>query len=76
MLDQGTELLANQLRRQRGDEVELVVDDGRLVVDDGRLTIVDEDEVRVRSSAAAAGLTVRAGTDRFARRDWRSLVRR
>lgn len=61
---------------QRGDEVERVYVDGRVVVDGGRLTTMDEDDVRTRSSAAAAALTARAGTDRFARRKWRSLVRR
>jgi 5-methylthioadenosine/S-adenosylhomocysteine deaminase len=61
---------------QRGDEVERVYVDGRLVVDDGELTTVEEDDVRARSAAAAAALTARAGTDRFAHRAWRSLVSR
>jgi 5-methylthioadenosine/S-adenosylhomocysteine deaminase len=59
---------------QRGDEVDRVYVDGRLVVDDGVLARVDQEEVRSRSSAAAAGLAARAGTDRLADREWRSLV--
>jgi 5-methylthioadenosine/S-adenosylhomocysteine deaminase len=59
---------------QRGDEVDRVYVDGRLVVDGGALTTVDQEEVRSHSSAAAAGLAARAGTDRLADRDWRSLV--
>jgi 5-methylthioadenosine/S-adenosylhomocysteine deaminase len=59
---------------QRGDEVERVYVDGRLVVDGGVLVSVDEADVRARSAAAATGLAARAGTDRFARREWRSLV--
>ncbi|RBY79566.1 amidohydrolase [Geodermatophilus sp. TF02-6] len=59
---------------QRGDEVERVYVDGRLVVDGGRLVTADEAEVRSRSAAAAAALTARAGTDRFAHRRWRSLI--
>ncbi len=59
---------------QRGDEVDLVYVDGRLVVGGGVLATVNEEEVRSRSCAAAAGLAARAGTDRLADRDWRSLV--
>lgn len=59
---------------QRGDEVDRVYVDGRLVVDGGVLATVDQEEVRSRSSAAAAGLAARAGTDRLADREWRSLV--
>ena len=59
---------------QRGDEVDRVYVDGRLVVDSGVLATVDQEEVRSRSSAAAAGLAARAGTDRLADREWRSLV--
>ncbi|MGY1840264.1 MULTISPECIES: amidohydrolase family protein [unclassified Modestobacter] len=59
---------------QRGDEVSRVYVDGRLVVSDGSLVTVPEADVRSRSSAAAAGLAARAGTDRFARRPWRSMV--
>ena len=59
---------------QRGDEVDRVYVDGRLVVDGGVLATVDQDEVRSRSSAAATGLAARAGTDRLADREWRSLV--
>jgi 5-methylthioadenosine/S-adenosylhomocysteine deaminase len=59
---------------QRGDEVDRVYVDGRLVVSGGALTTVDEADVRTRSAAAATGLAARAGTDRFAVRDWRSTV--
>ncbi|MGY1748846.1 amidohydrolase family protein [Modestobacter sp. SYSU DS0511] len=59
---------------QRGDEVSRVYVDGRLVVSDGSLVTVPEADVRARSSAAAAGLAARAGTDRFATRPWRSMV--
>jgi 5-methylthioadenosine/S-adenosylhomocysteine deaminase len=59
---------------QRGDEVERVYVDGRLVVDGGVLVSADEADVRARSTAAATGLAARAGTDRFARREWRSLI--
>jgi 5-methylthioadenosine/S-adenosylhomocysteine deaminase len=59
---------------QRGDEVERVYVDGRLVVDRGALVTLDEADVRRRSTAAAAGLTTRAGTDQLAHRAWRSLV--
>jgi 5-methylthioadenosine/S-adenosylhomocysteine deaminase len=61
---------------QRGDEVERVYVDGRLVVDGGHLVTADEDDVRARSAAAAAGLAARAGTDRLAHRAWRSMVDR
>lgn len=61
---------------QRGDEVDRVYVDGRLVVDGGHLITADEDEVRSRSAAAAAGLAARAGTDRLAHRVWRSIVAR
>ncbi|MGY1638873.1 amidohydrolase family protein [Geodermatophilus sp. SYSU D00742] len=59
---------------QRGDEVDRVYVDGRLVVSGGALTTADEADVRARSAAAATALTARAGTDRFAVREWRSLV--
>jgi 5-methylthioadenosine/S-adenosylhomocysteine deaminase len=39
------------------------------------LVSADEADVRARSTAAATGLAARAGTDRFARREWRSLIR-
>jgi 5-methylthioadenosine/S-adenosylhomocysteine deaminase len=55
---------------QRGDEVDRVYVDGRLLVRDGSLVEVDERSILARSSEAAAGLAARAGTDRYARRDW------
>ena len=59
---------------QRGDEVDRVYVDGRLVVEGGSLATAEEAEIRSRSAAAAAGLAARAGTNRLADRDWRSLV--
>jgi 5-methylthioadenosine/S-adenosylhomocysteine deaminase len=59
---------------QRGDEVDRVYVDGRLVVSGGALTTADEADVRARSHAAATELAGRAGTDRLAAREWRSLV--
>jgi 5-methylthioadenosine/S-adenosylhomocysteine deaminase len=59
---------------QRGDEAARVYVDGRLVVADGALVTVDEAGVRSRSAVAARELAARAGTDRFARRPWRSMV--
>jgi 5-methylthioadenosine/S-adenosylhomocysteine deaminase len=35
---------------------------------------LDPTALREQSSAAAAGLASRAGTDRFAHREWRSLI--
>ena len=61
---------------QRGDEVEQVYVDGRLVVDGGTLTALDEDEIRSRSTEAAAALAARSGTSSLARRPWRALVDR
>jgi 5-methylthioadenosine/S-adenosylhomocysteine deaminase len=61
---------------QRGDEVDRVYVDGRLVVAGGALVTLDPTAVREQSSAAAAGLASRAGTDRFAHREWRSLIPR
>jgi 5-methylthioadenosine/S-adenosylhomocysteine deaminase len=58
----------------RGDEVERVYVDGRPVVSGGVLTTVAEADVRARSTAAATALAARAGTDRLAVREWRSLV--
>lgn len=58
----------------RGDEVDRVYVDGRLVVGGGMLSTAEEAEIRSRSAAAASGLAARAGTDRLADRDWRSLV--
>ena len=59
---------------QRGDEVARVYVDGRLVVSDGALVTHSEADIRARSAAAAGGLAARAGTDRFAKRPWRSMV--
>jgi 5-methylthioadenosine/S-adenosylhomocysteine deaminase len=59
---------------QRGDEVDRVYVDGRLVVSGGTLATADEADVRARSTAAATALATRAGTDRLALREWRSLV--
>jgi 5-methylthioadenosine/S-adenosylhomocysteine deaminase len=61
---------------QRGDEVDRVYVDGRLVVRGGALITVDGDDVRSRSARAASGLAARAGTDRLAHREWRSLISR
>jgi 5-methylthioadenosine/S-adenosylhomocysteine deaminase len=60
---------------QRGDEVRQVYVDGRLVVADGAPVCVETSDVIARSTAAATALAARAGTDRFAARPWRSLVR-
>jgi 5-methylthioadenosine/S-adenosylhomocysteine deaminase len=57
---------------QRGDEVDRVYVDGRLLVRDGSLVEIDERAIRARSSEAAVSLAARAGTDRYARRDWSS----
>jgi 5-methylthioadenosine/S-adenosylhomocysteine deaminase len=61
---------------QRGDEVDRVYVDGRLVVAGGEPVTVEAAALRERSAAAAAGLAARAGTDRLAAREWRSLVAR
>lgn len=55
---------------QRGDEVDRVYVDGRLLVRDGTLVEIDEADIRARSAEAAAGLAARAGTDRYAHREW------
>jgi 5-methylthioadenosine/S-adenosylhomocysteine deaminase len=57
---------------QRGDEVREVYVDGQRVVEDGHLATVAEDTVRAQSFAAATSLARRAGTERFARRPWRT----
>jgi 5-methylthioadenosine/S-adenosylhomocysteine deaminase len=44
------------------------------VVEGGSLATAEEAEIRSRSTAAAVGLAARAGTNRLADRDWRSLV--
>jgi 5-methylthioadenosine/S-adenosylhomocysteine deaminase len=56
---------------QRGDEVDRVYVDGELLVQDGSLLRLEERAIRERSLRAATALASRAGTDRFARRDWR-----
>lgn len=61
---------------QRGDEVRRVYVDGTLVVEDGRIVTLDPEALRARSATAATALAARAGTDRLARRPWRSLVPR
>jgi 5-methylthioadenosine/S-adenosylhomocysteine deaminase len=61
---------------QRGDEVSDVYVEGRHVVGGKQLLTVPEADIRERSSAVARSLAARAGTDRFAHREWRSMVSR
>ena len=61
---------------QRGDEVDRVYVDGRLLVRDGSMVEIDEADIRARSAEAAAGLAARAGTDRYAHREWPTPSRR
>jgi 5-methylthioadenosine/S-adenosylhomocysteine deaminase len=61
---------------QRGDEVDRVYVDGRLLVRGGSLVEKDEAEIRARSAEAATGLAARAGTDRYAHREWPASSRR
>jgi 5-methylthioadenosine/S-adenosylhomocysteine deaminase len=60
---------------QRGDEVDRVYVDGELVVSDGSLVRVDEREIQEQSLRAATSLAARAGTDRYATREWPSAHR-
>jgi len=55
-----------------GHEVTDVFVDGEPVLRNGKLTKVNEREVLLRSQQAANSLAVRAGSDRFKRRPWRS----
>lgn len=55
---------------QRGDEVAKVYVEGRLLVRDGSLVEIEERDIKARSLRAAAELAARAGTGRYAHRDW------
>jgi 5-methylthioadenosine/S-adenosylhomocysteine deaminase len=57
-----------------GHEVSSVMIDGKFVLRDGVITQVNEKAIRRRAQQCADALTVRAGTDRFKRRPWRSTT--
>jgi 5-methylthioadenosine/S-adenosylhomocysteine deaminase len=57
-----------------GHEVVTVLIDGKIVLRDGAITTVDEQAVRRTAQSHAGALTVRAGTDTFKRRPWRSKI--
>lgn len=56
------------------ENIRTVVIDGQIVMEDGKIKAVNEAKVLEEAQIRAVELTRRAGTDRLAKRPWRSLA--